>query len=87
MVNYTFPATFYLKSETHGGEDVAVYARGPWAHLLVGVYEQTVIPHVMSYAAGIGPGANATHTSGALGLHNSIYLYITVSAGAILRFL
>jgi hypothetical protein len=58
--NYTFPSTFYLPSETHGGEDVAVYARGPWAHLLVGVYEQTVIPHVMGYAARIGPGENET---------------------------
>ncbi len=39
-----------MKSETHSGEDVAVYAAGPWAHLLNGTIEQNVIFHVMNYA-------------------------------------
>ncbi|XP_057701968.1 alkaline phosphatase, tissue-nonspecific isozyme isoform X2 [Corythoichthys intestinalis] len=43
-----------LKSETHGGEDVPVFAKGPLAHLLHGVHEQNYIPHVMAYAACIG---------------------------------
>lgn len=38
-------------SETHSGEDVAVYARGPWAHLLNGTIEQNFIFHVMMKAA------------------------------------
>ncbi|CAG0894801.1 unnamed protein product [Darwinula stevensoni] len=42
-------------AETHGGEDIAVYATGPWSHLLVGVNEQSYIAHVMAYAACIGP--------------------------------
>lgn len=37
-------------SETHGGEDVAIYAQGPWAHLIHGVQEQNYIYHVMKYA-------------------------------------
>lgn len=37
-------------SETHSGEDVAVYARGPWAHLFDGTVEQNYIFHVMNYA-------------------------------------
>lgn len=37
--------------ETHGGEDVALYAIGPMAHLFQGVHEQNYIAHVMSYAA------------------------------------
>ena len=37
-------------SETHGGEDVAIYAIGPWAHLIRGVQEQNYIYHVMRYA-------------------------------------
>lgn len=45
-----------MEWETHGGDDVAVFARGPSSHLLVGNYEQTYIPHVMAYAARIGPG-------------------------------
>lgn len=40
--------------ETHGGEDVAVFAKGPMAHLLHGVHEQNYIPHVMAYASCIG---------------------------------
>lgn len=47
-------ATFYLQKATHGGEDVVVYARGPWAHLFDGVNDQTYIAHVMAYAACIG---------------------------------
>jgi len=54
---YQYPSLVNLKDETHGGDDVAVFARGPWAHLLVGNYEQNVIPHVMAYAARIGPMA------------------------------
>lgn len=41
-----------MTAETHGGEDVAIYARGPWAHLLHGVQEQNYIYHVMGHALG-----------------------------------
>jgi alkaline phosphatase len=41
-----------LGSETHGGEDVAIYAGGPAAHLFRGTLEQHVIYHVMSRALG-----------------------------------
>ncbi|CAJ0924535.1 unnamed protein product [Ranitomeya imitator] len=44
-----------LKAETHGGEDVAIFAKGPMAHLLHGVVEQSYIPYAMGYAACIGP--------------------------------
>ncbi|GAA6134139.1 alkaline phosphatase [Oceaniserpentilla sp. 4NH20-0058] len=40
-------------SETHGGEDVGIYAIGPGAHLVSGVNEQNVIYHVMMYASGM----------------------------------
>ena len=32
-----------LTSETHSGEDVAIYASGPGAHLISGSNEQTII--------------------------------------------
>lgn len=37
-------------SETHAGEDVAIFARGPSAHLFQGVKEQNYIFHVMKDA-------------------------------------
>lgn len=40
--------------ETHGAEDVAVYATGPMAFLIQGVKEQNYIAHVMAYAACVG---------------------------------
>ncbi len=40
-----------IASETHSGEDVALYARGPWAHLFTGTIEQNYIFNVMTYAA------------------------------------
>lgn len=48
-----------LSSETHGGDDVAVFARGPNHELFTGLYEQNQIPHRMAYAACIGPGLRA----------------------------
>jgi alkaline phosphatase len=41
-----------LETETHGGDDVGIYARGPMAHLFHGVLEQHVIYHVMAEALG-----------------------------------
>nr|CAH0106153.1 unnamed protein product [Daphnia galeata] len=50
------PAMVPLATESHGGDDVAIFALGPQAHLFQGVYEQHYIAHVMGYAACIGPG-------------------------------
>lgn len=44
-----------LASESHGGEDVAILAKGPMAYLFRGVQEQTYIAHVMAYAACLEP--------------------------------
>ncbi|XP_069137625.1 alkaline phosphatase-like [Argopecten irradians] len=43
-----------LAYETHSGEDVGIYSRGPMAHLLHGVQEQHYVAHVMQYAACVG---------------------------------
>jgi len=39
-----------MRSETHSGEDVAIYASGPFAHLFDGTVEQNYIFHVMHHA-------------------------------------
>lgn len=61
--SYTYPSTVPLKEATHGGDDVAVFASGPWAHIFTGTYEQNYIPHAMAYAACIGKGLTACHSS------------------------
>lgn len=48
--DYRQEANVPLSSETHAGEDVAVYAGGPGAHLFHGVQEQHVVFHVMKRA-------------------------------------
>lgn len=49
---YTRAGDRDLPTETHGGEDVALYAIGPRAYLVGGVLEQHVIYHLMSRAFG-----------------------------------
>lgn len=43
-----------MDDEKHGGDDVGVYASGPWSHLFTGNYEQNNIPVAMAFAARIG---------------------------------
>lgn len=42
-----------MPSETHAGEDVAIFARGPGAAMVAGVMEQNEVFHVMGYATGL----------------------------------
>ncbi|SQH75756.1 protein of unknown function, might be Alkaline phosphatase [Shewanella benthica] len=42
-----------LRSETHAGEDVAIFASGPGAHLVQGTVEQKHICHVINHAASL----------------------------------
>ncbi|KAJ8356815.1 hypothetical protein SKAU_G00196090 [Synaphobranchus kaupii] len=53
--DYMQNAAVPLPSETHGSEDVAIFAKGPMAHLFHGVQEQSYIAHAMAYAACIEP--------------------------------
>lgn len=39
--------------ESHGGEDVALFAKGPWAHLVSRTEEQNFIYYVMRHASGL----------------------------------
>ena len=51
-LNFLQEASVPLSSETHGGEDVGVWARGPKAYLVRGSMEQNWIFHVMREAFG-----------------------------------
>ncbi|XP_017103279.2 membrane-bound alkaline phosphatase-like [Drosophila bipectinata] len=51
-----FPSGVPIDMDSHGGDDVPVFALGPWSNLFTGVYEQSTIPHLMAYASCLGDG-------------------------------
>jgi alkaline phosphatase len=51
--NYLQEATVPLADETHGGEDVAIFADGAGAYLVRGSMEQNWIFQVMLEASGL----------------------------------
>jgi alkaline phosphatase len=50
--DYLQPKTFLFGSETHGGEDVALYGAGPGSALVSGTLEQNSIFHIIASALG-----------------------------------
>lgn len=81
--NYQAQAAVPLNAETHGGEDVAVFAKGPLAHLLHGVHEQNYIPHVMAYAACIGQNReHCMSPSGSAGLRPAFSIVAVILSAA-----
>ncbi len=52
-IDYLQEATIPLGSETHGGEDVAIFAHGAGSQLIRGVMEQNWLFHVMREAMGL----------------------------------
>ncbi|KAJ3645656.1 hypothetical protein Zmor_023297 [Zophobas morio] len=88
-IEYRFSAIFPLDSETHGGDDVLVFAKGPWAHLFRGVIEQNVIPHIMGYASCLGD-SNVTACDdnndvpvSAGTVFTSIYVFVVLALGCL----
>ncbi|KAK7077206.1 hypothetical protein SK128_002164 [Halocaridina rubra] len=55
-VNYRQAGAVPINSAAHAGEDVGLWATGPFSHLFTGVYEQNYIPHALAYAACVGNG-------------------------------
>lgn len=62
--DYLQETHIFAPSETHGGEDVAIFARGPGAYLFHGVHEQSYIYHVMKYATRMEKRLHKRETSG-----------------------
>jgi len=54
-VNYLQPSLVPTSGETHGGQDVTIYASGPDAYLFSGVVEQNYIFHVIMDALRLSP--------------------------------
>ncbi|MGX9416397.1 alkaline phosphatase [Vibrio sp. WJH972] len=52
-LDYKQQALIKFSSETHSGEDVAIFAKGPQAYLFQGAVEQNYIFHVINEALGL----------------------------------
>ncbi|XP_047229990.1 intestinal-type alkaline phosphatase [Girardinichthys multiradiatus] len=76
MNDYQQQSPVPLESETHGIEDVAIFAKGPMSHLFHSVQEQNYIPHVMAYAACIEPYENCNLPGNSGGIHPSLLLLL-----------
>ncbi|EDV26293.1 uncharacterized protein TRIADDRAFT_22012 [Trichoplax adhaerens] len=78
-----------LNSETHDGTDVAIYARGPFSHLYVGVVEQNYIFHPMAKALCLDPSkaGQQTCSNSAHGVNVSILALLTTLMAIVLQFI
>ncbi|KAM7359705.1 alkaline phosphatase 4 [Cochliomyia hominivorax] len=77
---YRHMATVPRGDETHGGEDVIVFASGPGSSLVRGVFEQNYLAFIMSYAGCMGPAKTFDNTckSGAITLTVPVFLLMAV---------
>ncbi|XP_053394037.1 alkaline phosphatase-like [Mercenaria mercenaria] len=64
--HYQQQTAVYKTVETHGGDDVGIFARGPMSYLLAGVHEQNEIAHVMAYASCVGDYSNHNECAASL---------------------
>lgn len=71
-------ADVFMEDETHAGDDVAVFATGPYHHMFSGLYEQSQIAMIMAYAACIGPGLHACNAAVYHQLTFPLYLMVFV---------
>ncbi|XP_072894842.1 alkaline phosphatase-like [Hemitrygon akajei] len=62
--DYLQQAAVPLDSETHGGEDVAIFAKGPMAYLFHKTHEENYIAHVIAYASCIEPYTDCPSNNG-----------------------
>jgi alkaline phosphatase len=59
--DYRQESAIPMGSETHSGEDVIAFARGPWAHLVDGTMEQNTLNRIITFAYG-WPGNTPVET-------------------------
>ena len=85
---YQNPASAPRSSETHGGDDVGIFAIGPFAHLFHSVHEQSYIGHVMAYSSCLGPYKSDKHCNAknsAMKIENNLLLLLTLILSVVLH--
>lgn len=60
-LDHVYSSGVPLPDESHGGEDIAVYAEGPWGHLINGLHQQSYIAYLMMYASCTGNYVKSNH--------------------------
>uniref|UniRef100_A0A8C6Q5B1 alkaline phosphatase n=1 Tax=Nothobranchius furzeri TaxID=105023 RepID=A0A8C6Q5B1_NOTFU len=75
--DYRQQAPVPIDSETHGIEDVAIFAKGPMSHLFHGVQEQSYIAHAMAFAACVEPYESCNLSDHAGAFYPSLLLLLT----------
>ncbi|VDK48080.1 unnamed protein product [Dibothriocephalus latus] len=65
-----------LTDATHGGEDVGVYATGPFSHLFHRNIDNTYLAHVMKWSLCLPPYQTEVHCSGADHCWSSVSLLL-----------
>ncbi|KAJ8981895.1 hypothetical protein NQ317_007287 [Molorchus minor] len=70
---YSQQAVVMTDEVTHSGTDVLVFSKGPMAHLLNSVHEQTYVAYVISYASKIGPFKDKNTTNGSKKCNRGIF--------------
>ena len=95
-ITYVQQSAVPVASESHGGEDVPIYASGPMSHLIHGVKEQHYVGHVMQYASCVGRYSDncdrrvtnpyVTCSKGYGLIYNKSVLYISLSIVLLLMF-
>ncbi|CAH1406602.1 unnamed protein product [Nezara viridula] len=64
--DYGPQAAVLQNRNTHGGNDVFIYASGPFAHLFHRIHEQNYVAVVMRYASRLGEFSSATSSSSSI---------------------
>ncbi len=85
---FEYPAAAPRDSETHGGDDVAIFAQGPRARLFHSSHEQPYISNVMAFAACVGNYLDSSGTSALCTKRTSnIHLQISLFFSLIFKFI
>jgi len=71
-MHFKAEAAVPFEYETHGGEDVPVFARGPMSHMFNGVKEEHYIAHTMQYAACVGYYKDKCHYEAQVNTGNTV---------------
>ncbi|VDN09335.1 unnamed protein product [Dibothriocephalus latus] len=85
--DYQQQALVPLPWSTHGGEDVGIYAHGPFSWLFHRTVDNTFIAHAMKYAMCVEPYTKEEHCNGHTSLQTSWVLMLALLTHILIEYL